>query len=88
MGMYIKGIEMPTDNTVLLRIYPKGNDCAFYVEQLDIDDDVLDKYWAVPVPPHGRLIDADALCEGRVANDNVVICAKTAPTIIEAEGEP
>ena len=39
----------------------------------------------VPVPQHGRLIDADVLCEGRVSNDNVVICAKCAPTIIPAE---
>lgn len=39
----------------------------------------------LPVPEHGRLIDADALCEGRVSNDNVVICAKCAPTIIPAE---
>ena len=38
----------------------------------------------VPVPKHGRLIDADALCEGRASNDNVVICAKCAPTIIPA----
>ena len=28
-----------------------------------------------------RLIDADALCEGRVGNDPVVIAAKCAPTI-------
>lgn len=39
----------------------------------------------VPKAPHGRLIDADALCDGRVSNDNVVICAKCAPTIIPAE---
>ena len=41
----------------------------------------------VPVPPHGRLIDADAMCEGRVRNDNVVICAKCAPTVIPASEE-
>ena len=44
----------------------------------------------IEVPePHGRLIDADAMCEGRVRNDNVVICAKCAPTVIPAsvEGE-
>ena len=42
----------------------------------------------IPVPePHGRLIDADALCEGRVSNDNVVIYAKCAPTIIPASEE-
>ena len=39
----------------------------------------------IEIPPHGRLIDADALCEGRVSNDNVLICAKCAPTVIEAE---
>jgi ribosomal protein L34E len=32
-----------------------------------------------------RLIDADAMCEGRVSNDPVVIAAKCAPTI---EAEP
>ena len=36
---------------------------------------------------HGRLIDADALCDGRLDNDNVVICAKIAPTIIPASKE-
>lgn len=61
MGVYVKGIKMLTDNTVLLRIYPKGDDGVFYVEQLDIDGDILHEYWALPVPPHGRLIDADEL---------------------------
>lgn len=28
-----------------------------------------------------RLIDADALCEGRVSNDPVVIAAKCAPSV-------
>lgn len=60
MSVYIHGVEIPTDNTVLLRIYPES-DGVFYVEQLDIDDDILDKYWAVPVPEHGDLIDRDAL---------------------------
>lgn len=39
----------------------------------------------VELPPHGRLIDADALCDGLVSNHPVVIYAKSAPTIIEAE---
>ena len=59
MSILIKGIEIPEDNTVLLRIYPESEG-VFYVEQLDIDDDILDKYWAIHIPPHGRLIDADA----------------------------
>jgi len=38
-----------------------------------------------PLPKgHGRLIDANELCEGRVSNDTVVIAAKCASTIIEA----
>ena len=59
MSILIKGMEIPEDNAVLLRIYPESEG-VFYVEQLDVDDDILDKYWAVPVPEHGRLIDADA----------------------------
>ena len=39
------------------------------------------------VPDHGRLVDADELCEGRVSNDNVVICARLAPTVIPADKE-
>ena len=34
---------------------------------------------------HGRLIDADELIEGKVANDWTRIQAECAPTIIEAE---
>lgn len=41
----------------------------------------------VPIPPHGRLIDADALCDGLVSNHPVVIYAKSAPTIIPASEE-
>ena len=52
MGLYIKGIEMPIKkNGAVLIIYPNGK-CAF-------EDG--SEYQAVPVPPHGRLIDADAL---------------------------
>lgn len=80
MSILIKGMEMPTSC---------GN-CFF---DTHCDNWRLRNWGApppddcplVPVPPHGRLIDADALCEGRVSNDNVVICAKAAPTIIQAE---
>ena len=34
---------------------------------------------------HGRLVDADALCDGLVSNHPVVIHAKNAPTIVPAE---
>ena len=96
MSILIKDIEIPEDNTVLLRIYPES-DGVFYVEQLDIDDDVLDKYWAVPVPEHGRLIDGDKLdeylkiaaimAEGKEkeAYIDARAEAKTMPTIIPAD---
>ena len=54
MGIYIKGMEMPT--------YEQG-DLVLRVRW----DGIVDKDYsgntvatAVPVPPHGRLIDADA----------------------------
>ena len=72
MGVYIKGVEMPTKkNGAVLIIYPNGK-CAF-------EDGKT--YQAVPVPPHGDLIDRDALPTSRVEWEDIV----NAPTIIEAE---
>lgn len=52
MSVLISGMEMPIKkNGAVLIIYPDGR-CAF-------EDG--SEYKAVPVPPHGRLIDADAL---------------------------
>lgn len=90
MSVLIKGMKMPT--SCLRGGCPiEGGSCSLWE----------DEYWKSPdepyhmrhpkcplveVPtPHGRLIDADALCAGKLSNDNVVIYAKTAPTIIEAE---
>ena len=92
MGIYLPNMEMPKDNTVLLRIYPKDKLNELYVEQLDIDGDTLNEYWAVELPPHGRLIDADALkenwCVTELGNKVVEVAEiDGAPTIIEAEGE-
>lgn len=53
MSILIKGMEMPT-NHVLFCIHPNGKVCA------DLEGGWR-KYQAVPVPKHGRLIDADAL---------------------------
>lgn len=51
-GIYIPDMEMPNKkNGAVLIIYPDGK-CVF-------EDGKT--YQAVPVPPHGRLIDADAL---------------------------
>ena len=59
MGVYITGMEMPKSDSggcMDIRIYPDG---AVYV--IDGSRQVPQRFKAVPVPPHGRLIDADAL---------------------------
>lgn len=54
MGIYIKGMEMPQKKYgYVLVIYPDGK---VYCQDGE-------EYTAFPVPPHGRLIDADALIE-------------------------
>lgn len=97
MGVYIKGMEMPKSCIACLfnfgekrpeyglTIYcPYSNGVISWRDKA-FDNGRLASCGIVSIPPHGRLIDADALCEGRVSNDNVVICAKCAPTIIPAE---
>lgn len=56
MSILIRGMEMPTgDNNITLFLYPGGK--AVVCGMLG----PLDHYEAVELPPHGRLIDADAL---------------------------
>ena len=52
MGVYIKGIEMPTKGYRLILIHADGT-----VQSTDGETT------AVHVPPHGRLINADALMD-------------------------
>ena len=89
MSVLIKGMEMPEEGRLTLQISADGavyvvNSCSITAETYTTD--------AVPVPPHGRLIDADAL-ERRTHYDDfdcLVLDASDindAPTIIEAEGE-
>ena len=94
-GIYIPGIELPKDGWKTLRIYPTGEvgipnwqgDCRFH----DI---------AIPVPDHGRLIDADALTREEGFHDfiyenglvyvevrEVTGLINAAPTIIPADGK-
>ena len=54
MGVYIKGMEMPFVGSVkTIAIYPDGTVRTRRQDPLP--------YTAVPVHPHGRLIDADKL---------------------------
>lgn len=57
MSIYIHGIDMPTKQ-LLAVINPDG-----LVEILNSDNILIEEFQATQVPPHGRLIDADALEE-------------------------
>lgn len=52
----IKGMKMPKDKPIRIVLNPNG--------QLFVDHGVhFTEYEAVELPPHGRLIDADAMSE-------------------------
>ena len=53
-GIYLQGVEMPTGEKVLtIQICPDGSICQQY-------RGTVPRGKALPVPPHGRTIDADA----------------------------
>ena len=60
MGVYIKGVEMPKDgeHPYWVTIHSDGT-----VEYNENNGQGWQTSEAVPVPPHGRLVDADALLE-------------------------
>ena len=76
-GVLIKGMEMPKDGCHhMICIYADGT--------VSTGGRV---YMAVPVPPHGRLIDADALLRTAMENFDFVPrwMVKEAPTVIPAD---
>ena len=97
MGVYIKDMELPPGGRILI-VFPSGRVLEV---SADATQDIFRETQAVPVPPHGRLIDADAL----IAKLNMMIAmafgegntafhfayrslgkvVENAPTIIEAE---
>ena len=99
MEIFIKGVDMPREGTVLVidsagQVWSNEWPTRGYTR--------LDGVTAVPVPPHGRLIDADALeKDGVDIHEDVVCCGyvedsiwgfshemiENAPTIIQATGE-
>ena len=97
MGVYIKGMEMPT-SCHECRMYEAD---IYYCSTADRVIDIPDSSEGrcafcplVPVPPNGRLIDADALlkrCEFVCTDDDLDVRAvrysviEAAPTIIPAE---
>lgn len=83
MGIYLPNMEMPTDgNETIIRIQPDGTVLDQYGHHLAIT--------AVPVPPHGRLIDTDAVSLGGGPYEYDEWCKwaldqyQDAPTIIPA----
>lgn len=93
MSILIKGMEMPQGEEMLcINVYPDGKVC------IDLDLHCNQIATAISVPPHGRLIDADALLkhmqkihdkwkmEGHYTpTTDDEIMTMNMPTIIEAE---
>jgi len=97
MSILIKGMEMPKGRPVCIVIDAAGQARRYDLNNDRYADDEL--FEAVSVPPHGRLIDADALCDqqdklakcstGYVKDRTyeMMVILQTAPTIIPASEE-
>ena len=75
MGLYINGLKLPEDNHVRVLVLRCDGRCV---------DEFGNTFSVVPVPPHGRLVDADALAKninGPIYHSEL----RAAPTIIPAE---
>ena len=87
MSILIKGMEMPSfGNETIIRIQSGGGILDQYGHHLDCE--------AVPVPPHGDLIDHDVLRKVMFIGeqclyswDEIEDAIDSAPTIIPAEEE-
>ena len=65
MSILIEGMEMPKNCEIIIRIDEKGEVYVY-------DQYPTKIYKAIPVPPHGRLIDADLfskVLKGRAAEE-------------------
>ena len=87
MGVYINGMDMPKNEPLLVKINPDGSVST-------TGKNGYKKYEAIPVPPHGDLIDRDVLlkkCEFACTDDDEDVrvvrysAIESAPTIIPAE---
>lgn len=81
MSVLIKGMDMPKEGGVIV-IYKEGN--SFYTAKAGEGR----RYPLIPVPPHGRLIDADEVPYFASAPWKAIATQseiERMPTIIEAE---
>ena len=91
MSILIRGLDMPQGEEMLcIDVYPDGKVC------IDLDLHCKRVATAIPVPPHGRLIDADAIEHDGWIASRIYQASPTEhvyetkhvnafPTIIEAE---
>ena len=83
MGVYIKGMDMPTTHEVVVHILPDGTASIHDIAYTQTKETV-----AVEVPKHGRLIDADVLPRYTgmaLSAAEVARAVEDAPTVIERE---
>ena len=88
MGIYIKDIEMPKDGVYWCEIGVVDD-----IAMITIHGEERKSFPLIPIPPHGRLIDADELypiyADLLDSGDVKAVVPKsvidTSPTIIEAE---
>lgn len=86
MSILIKGMEMPKDEGDSIHILRDETAVIYRAESIDF-------YKAIPVSPHGRLIDADELFKemerkgwfDNADRDKAEDIVLSAPTIIEEE---
>lgn len=76
-GIYLPGMEMPTIEPLILKINPDGSVSTTWKNGYK-------KYAAIPIPDHGRLIDADKFFR---SFPELRPYDFVAPTIIEADKE-
>ena len=94
MSILIKDMEMPRscDMCRALDDYGDYPRCIITEEQrgynFPIREKRMDRCPLIELPPHGRLIDADAIQDYNVETfGQRLLIIDTAPTVIEAEGE-
>lgn len=97
MSILIKGMEMPETGCYILSVDNTGKDkTIFTIAEHTHSGKIIPRHVgeAFPVPPHGRLIDADALMRDIRQNSESYFADGFArewvdkqPTIIEGEGE-
>ena len=101
MSLLIKGMEMPTDDYIDIRVFPGGkceNARIATATTATAEHPFYRTFDVVELPPHGRLIDADALYDVLMELEKNeytpqvfarFICnhEEIFPTIIKSEGE-